>query len=180
MAGSLARTLIAALAVLAMASSAVTADDAELRPDAPAQVVTPAKPPEPEVFRAIGRFIDQSLDNLGATLKGAGDTLGDTTKGAGDVAKGIAKDAAEAADAVVRLPASRTVAGRERCLPAPNGAPDCRIASEALCKSNGFATGRSIDIQTTRKCSAQALLAGRLHSDTECTQESFVVRAVCQ
>jgi hypothetical protein len=180
MAGSLARTLIAALAVLAMSSSAVTADDAEHKADAPAQVVTPARPAEPEVFRAIGRFIDQSLGNLGATLKGAGETLGDTTKGAGDLAKGIAKDAAEAADTVVRLPTSRTVAGRERCRPAPNGAPDCRVASDALCKSNGFASGRSIDIQTTRQCSAQALLAGRIQSESECWQESFVVRAVCQ
>ncbi len=178
MAGSLAQTLVAALAALAMSSSVIVADDAE--PDAPAQIATPAKPPEPEVFRALGRLIDQSIGNLGATLKGAGETLGDTTRGAGDIAKGIAKDAAEAADAVVRLPASRTVAGRERCLPAPNGAPDCRVASDALCKSNGFATGRSIDIQTTRKCSAQAWLSGRAPSDSECAPESFVVRAVCQ
>lgn len=174
-----AQTLVAALAVLAMSSSVVIADDAE-KPDAPAPAATPAKPPEPEVLRAIGRFIDQSIGNIGATLRGAGDTLGDTTKGAGEVAKGIAKDAAEAADAVVRLPTSRTVAGRARCMPAPNGAPDCRVASDALCKSNGFAGGRSIDIQTTRQCSAQALLAGRLQSESECWQESFVVRAVCQ
>jgi hypothetical protein len=180
MAGLLAQIMFAALAVLAMLSSTATADDAEQNADVPAQIAAPAKPPEPEVFRALGRFIDQSIGNLGATLKGAGETLGDTTRGAGDVAKGIAKDAAEAADAVVRLPTSRTVAGRARCLPAPNGAPDCRVASDALCKSNGFATGRSIDIQTTRQCSAQALLAGRLQSDSECWQESFVVKAVCQ
>lgn len=178
MAGSLAQTLVAALAVLAMSSSVSIADDAEIS-DAPAQV-TPAKPAEPEVFRAIGRFIDESISNLGATLRAAPEALGETTKGAGDVAVGIAKDAAGAADALVRLPGSKTVAGRERCLPAPNGAPDCRVASEALCKSNGFATGRSIDIQTTRKCSAQAWLAGRAPSDSECAPESFVVRAVCQ
>jgi hypothetical protein len=172
----------AAALVIAIGVSAAgaRADDAELKPDAPAQVVAPAKPPEPEVFRAIGRFIDQSISNLGATLKAAPDALGETTKGAGDVAKTIAKDAAGAADALVRLPGSRTVAGRERCVPAPNGAPDCRVASETLCKANGYETGRSIDIQSTRKCSAQAWLSGRMPSESECTQESFVVRAVCQ
>ena len=144
-------------------------------------------PTPPEVIGAIGRFIDQSITNVGdgvanvgagvgAGVKGAGETLGGATSAAGDLAKGVT----DAAGTVARLPLSNVVSGRERCVIAPNGAPDCVMASTALCKANGFARGNSLDITSARKCPASAWLQGRGPSDAECVNESFVARAICQ
>jgi hypothetical protein len=153
----------------------------------PAQPDPPQTPPPraglptpPEVIGAIGRFIDQSISNLGAGVdagvKGAGETLGGATGAAGDLAKGVT----DAAGAVARLPLSNVVAGWERCAVAPNGAPDCSVASLALCKTKGFQRGSSVDITSSRKCPAQVWLERRQPSDAECVNESFVSRAICQ
>jgi hypothetical protein len=128
------------------------------------------------VIGAIGRFIDQSITNVGAGVKGAGETLGGATSAAGDLAKGMT----DAAGTVARLPLSNVVTGSERCALAPNGAPDCAAASVTLCKAKGFARGSSLDISGARKCPASAWLQGRVPSDAECVNESFVTRAMCQ
>jgi hypothetical protein len=137
-------------------------------------------PTPPEVIGAIGRFIDQSISNLGAGVdagvKGAGETLGGASGAAGDLAKGVT----DAAGAVVRLPLSNVVAGFERCAVAPNGAPDCNVASVALCKTRGFQRGNSLDITSSRKCPAQVWLERRQPNDNECINEAFVSRAICQ
>jgi hypothetical protein len=137
-------------------------------------------PTPPEVIGAIGRFIDQSISNLGAGVdagvKGAGETLGGATGAAGDLAKGVT----DAAGMVARLPLSNVVAGFERCAIAPNGAPDCNVASAALCKTKGFQRGNSLDITSSRKCPAQVWLERRQPNDAECINEAFVSRAICQ
>jgi hypothetical protein len=161
----------------------------EPAPNAPLQA-RPAPsglPTPPEVIGAIGRFIDQSITNVGAGVatvsagvgagvKGAGETLGGATSAAGDLAKGVT----DAAGTVARLPLSNVVSGWERCVIAPNGAPDCVVASTALCKAKGFTRGNSLDITSARKCAASAWLQGRAPSDAECVNESFVARAICQ
>ncbi len=150
--------------------------------DAPAPAPPPrtALPTPPEVISAIGRFIDQSIANVGAGvgagMKGAGETLGGASSAAGELAKGVGS----AAGAVARLPLSNVVAGRETCIPAANGAPDCAAASVALCRSKGFERGASLDITSARKCPAAVWLEGRQPTDAECTNESFVSRAICQ
>ena len=160
--------------VLLVAASAVAQEAA---PNAPqAQPAPFGLPTPPEVIGAIGRFIDQSITNVGAGVKGAGETLGGATSAAGDLAKGVT----DAAGTVARLPLSNVVTGWERCALAPNGAPDCVIASTALCKAKGFARGSSLDISSARKCPASAWLQGRMPSDAECASESFVTRAMCQ
>jgi hypothetical protein len=150
-------------------------------PDAPPPAPPKAGlPTPPEVIGAIGRFIDQSITNLGAGMdagvKGAGETIGGATGAAGDLAKGVT----DAAGAVARLPLSNVVAGWERCVVAPNGAPDCSVASAALCRTKGFQRGNSLDITSARKCPAQVWLQGRQPTDAECVNESFVSRAICQ
>ena len=104
-----------------------------------------------------------------------------------EVPRGIAKGAI---DAVTRLPAtvglpqvglpSSMVTGRERCAAAANGAPDCVAATEALCRSKGFAAGNSLDIQSAQRCKAHVWLSGRTSEPSDCTTESFVTRAVCR
>jgi hypothetical protein len=179
------------LAVSLAAAQQPQAQSAPLAPPTPQaqppQTDTPPAPPPraglptpPEVIGAIGKFIDRSISNIGAGVdagvKGAGETLGGATGAAGDLAKGVT----DAAGAVARLPLSNVVAGWERCAIAPNGAPDCNVASAALCKTKGFQRGNSLDITSSRKCPAQVWLQGRQPSDSECVNESFVSRAICQ
>ena len=165
--------------VLFVAASAVAQEAAPNAPNAPPPQAQPAPsglPTPPEVIGAIGRFIDQSITNVGAGVNGAGETLGGATSTAGDLAKGVT----DAAGTVARLPLSNVVTGSERCAIASNGAPDCVVASTALCKTKGFARGSSLDISSARKCPASAWLQGRMPSDAECVNESFVTRAMCQ
>jgi hypothetical protein len=157
--------------------------------DPPPVIAAPPDPPQggvrllptpQETFGAIGKFIDQSISNVGAGVnagvKGAGETLGATTSAAGDLAKG----AADAAGTVARLPGTNIVAGHELCALAPNGAPDCDGASLALCKAKGYARGSSLDITSAFKCPVQMYREGRAPNPQECRDESFVSRAICQ
>jgi hypothetical protein len=97
-----------------------------------------------------------------------------------DQAGQAAKGAVDAAANVARLPAARLIDGRERCLTAPNGAPDCRAAALAMCKANGFASGNSVDFQTTETCPPEILASRRPWPAGACTVENFVTRALCQ
>lgn len=146
---------------------------------------------EPGMLESMGRWFRDSFGRFNSRIKDAGGTLGDlgdrasgAAKGAANAAKGAAdaaKDAAKgAADAVARLPRSRVVEGREQCAIAPNGAPDCRTAAEAVCRGKGFSSGTSLDIQSAQKCPARVWLSGRSAESAECQVESFVTRAVCQ
>jgi hypothetical protein len=175
----LAAALAAALVVCA---GLAAAEEAQSPPAGQAPAANPAPPPPaalptpPEIITAIGRFIDQSIANVGAGMRGAGDTLGGATSAAGELAKGVG----EAAGAVARLQLSNVVSGRAVCVVSANGAPDCAAASVALCRSKGFERGASLDITSARKCPAQVWLQGRQPTDAECTSESFVSRAICQ
>ncbi len=163
-------------------------------PADPPQIIT-APPPAPqtsapllperlptpqETFGAIGRAIDQSLQSLGAGVsagvRGTAETLGATTGAAGDLAKGVG----DAAGTVARLPGTNAVSGREVCPIAPNGAPDCASAALALCRTKGFERGNSLDITSSHKCPPQMWREGRAPNPQECTDESFVSRALCQ
>ena len=86
----------------------------------------------------------------------------------------------DAADALSRLTKSPGVKGRAACPVAANGAPDCKVAADKLCQSKGFKQGKSLDVDTTRNCSAKALLSGRKPEESECRTETYVTRAVCQ
>src|SRR4051794_10370841 len=172
------RTILA-VALLASASLASAQDPApplNVVPIEPPQRSAPTLPTPRETFGAIGKFIDQSISNVGAGVRGAGETLGATTSAAGDLAKGVG----DAAGTGARLPATNVVSGHELCVAAPNGAPDCTGASIALCKAKGFQRGSSLDITSAFKCPAQLWREGRAPNNRECTDESFVSRAVCQ
>lgn len=169
-------------AALSLCASVAVADDgADGRSEQAQPAPTPPAPPAalptpPEVLGAIGRFLDQSINNVGAGVKGAGDALG----GASDAATDIAKGVGDAAGTVARLPLSNIVSGRAVCVAEPNRSPDCAAASVALCKSKGFATGASMDITTSRKCPARVWLEKREPVEGECVDEAFVSKAICQ
>jgi hypothetical protein len=101
----------------------------------------------------------------------------EATRGAADVVTGVARDTA---GALSRLPAARVAAGRERCTVAPNGAPDCRVAAETLCRQKGFSSGSSIDFETAEVCPSSAALARWRGEPATCGTENYVTRALCQ
>jgi hypothetical protein len=143
------------------------------QPDPPVAAPAPQQGPAGP-FGTFGRFIDESLRGLGQGLKGAREQMDDLTGRAGSAAK----DAAGS----VNLRRPGVVVGRERCLPAPNGAPDCATATTVMCRANGFESGSSIDMQTEQKCPA-ATPAGPASppmNESQCWLESYVIRALCR
>ncbi len=107
----------------------------------------PAEPPplaRPGFFDAIERFLDESKTKIDQQIKGTTDAAKDAAK---DVAKGAAKGAADVADQASNVflgwPGAKVVRGRVRCTVAPNGAPDCAEAANALCRSKGYGVGKS-------------------------------------
>jgi hypothetical protein len=150
----------------------------------------PAAPSyRPGLFDAFGRWMEESTagfnTNLNATWgEPPGKGMSDAAKGAAEATKGAAdamsSAARETAGALSRLPTSRVVIGRERCTIAHNGAPDCRVAAAALCKANGYASGSSVDFETTELCPSGALMARWRGEPVTCTTENYVTRSLCQ
>ena len=162
---------------------------------APAEAPPPSAPPaqqyaapppateqKPGLFDTFGRWFEESVDAMNkgwkSTIDASSDLLG--SRKAAETAAEMAKGAAEAAGAVGRLGTSRVVTGQSLCAIAPNGAPDCRVAAEKLCKSAGYATGSSVDYVTSERCPTQTYIAGRRPAPGECLTEHTVTRALCQ
>jgi hypothetical protein len=127
----------------------------------PVALPDPAPKENPGLLNEIGRLLDHPSSML-PTLKSPKETIDD------------------AAGAISRLTKSPGVKGRVVCPVAANGAPDCKAAADKLCQSKGFKEGQSLDVDTTRNCSAKALLSGRKPEESECRTENSVTRALCQ
>jgi ElaB/YqjD/DUF883 family membrane-anchored ribosome-binding protein len=142
----------------------------------------PAPPPEkePGFFETLGRWFDKSASNLESGLKNMKSSLDELNAQSAKAAREAAAAARETSESLLKLPNTRMVEGRERCNAAPNGSPDCRTAAEAICRAKGFASGKSLDTQSARKCPARIWLSGRMPAPDECPLETFVTRAVCQ
>ena len=67
------------------------------------------------------------------------------------------------------LPVAGVANGRERCILAPNGAPDCRVAAEGLCRAKGYSGGTSVDFQTVEKCPPPYRVSSRNTPEGVCT-----------
>lgn len=130
-------------------------------------------------FAAVGRWFSQQSVNVNSTFKDARQKVEGFGQDAGAAAKSTVEGAKDAAGAVARIPSVRTVSGHEKCQVAPNGAPDCVAAANAICKTKGFDSGRSLDMTTAEICPPKVWMAGR-STGPECRMETFVSRAVCQ
>ena len=101
-----------------------------------------------------------------------GGQAGQAAKGAADAASTVAKSAADVArdtaTSVTKLPTG-VVRGRERCVLAPNGAPDCRAAAEAMCRAKGYVSGTSVDFETAEKCPPPYRVSSRNTPEGVCT-----------
>ena len=136
--------------------------------------------PPPQAFKpgflsAVGDW----FEGLGSGLRGARSGVENLGHDAGVAARSTVEDAKSAADAVTGISSARVVKGHEARAIAPNGAPDCVVAANTICKSKGFASGKSVDMTTAEVCPAKVYLAGR-NSGPDCHSETFVSRALCQ
>jgi hypothetical protein len=123
-------------------------------------------------FKAQTAVVNSSFEDARKKVEGF-------NSAAGDAAKTTVEGAKDAAGAIARIPATRAVSGHEKCLLAANGAPDCVAAANAMCKTKGFESGKSVDMTTADVCPAKVYLSGR-STGPECTTETFVSRAICQ
>jgi len=130
-------------------------------------------------FSNIGRWFDEQAEKFSSTFKDAGKKVENFGHEAGIAAKTTVDTARDAAGAVARIPGTRVISGHERCRNAPNGAPDCVAAANAICKAKGFESGKSLDMTTAEICPPKVMLSGR-NSGPECKDETFVSRVVCQ
>ncbi len=153
------------------------------QPDAAPPVALPSPPEAPPqkegVFDAFGRWWDKSAADFKASVDKSQEGWRKLNEQNEKAAKDAAAAAKEAADAFSKLSSTRIVEGREMCLVAPNGSPDCQAAAEKICKAKGFTLGKSADIQTSRKCSARAWLSGN-PAESACSLETVVTKAACQ
>lgn len=146
-----------------------------------AQDAAQAKKPHEDTgfFASIGRWFDEQSAKFNSNLRTMGSGVDNFGREAGIAARTTVDGAKDAADAVARIPAARVMRGHVKCTLAPNGAPDCLAAADALCKAKGFESGKSVDMTTAEVCPAQVYLSGR-NSGPECRTETFVSRALCQ
>jgi hypothetical protein len=173
----------------ALAQLAAQPSQAPAQPQPPqAQPSSQPLPPQPQpapkkegFFDAVGRWWDQSAADFDANLKKMKNQIDAANernvKALRDATEGAAAATKEATDALAKLPNTRIIEGRERCLIAPNGSPDCGPAAETICKAKGFKSGTSANIESARKCSARAFLS---RDEKDCTNETIVTRAACQ
>jgi hypothetical protein len=158
-------------------------------PQSPAAApAAPANPPG--TFEALGRWLDDGAANFRDNLRGAKSRMDELdSKAAADrkefeqKAEEARRNAAEATknavDAVARIPVSRVMSGRERCTEAPNGAPDCIAAAQALCRKHGYSSGNSLDFTSAEECPPRVWMSGR-QTAGECITVTFISRAMCQ
>jgi hypothetical protein len=138
-----------------------------------------AKAEHSSILSDIANWFDRQATKISSGFKDAGSQVTNFGHEAGIAAKTTAEGAKEAADAVARIPAARVVSGHQKCTLAPNGAPDCLAAANAICTAKGFQSGKSVDMTTAEVCPAQVYLSGR-NSGPGCRTETFVSRALCQ
>jgi|HubBroStandDraft_6_1064221.scaffolds.fasta_scaffold561196_2 hypothetical protein len=168
---------VAAGAILLTAAVAFAQERSNNQEGAPKSTQTPAE--NPDFFGDIINWFDRQTSNIGSHLKGAGSQVENLGREAGIAAKTTVDGAKDVGDAVVKIPGVRLVRGHEKCQTAPNGAPDCLTAANAMCKSKGFESGKSTDMTTAEVCPARVYISGR-NTGEGCHTETFVSRALCQ
>lgn len=97
-----------------------------------------------------------------------------------DAVKNTAEATKGAASTLLKLPNTRAFEIRERCVPAPNGAPDCQAAASNACRSKGFSGGQPLDVVTAEKCPPAAMLSAQKPGEAECPVETIVSRVLCR
>jgi hypothetical protein len=140
----------------------------------PAEVAPPTADAPPPSFRpgfldALGRWFGDPKATIDSQVRSTQETLG-----------ALGGQARDAAGNVVAIPGTRVITGRQLCPPATNGAPDCQQGVDALCRTRGFQSGRTLDVTSAHRCSARSWIAEGAPKGGPCRLETYVTRAVCQ
>jgi hypothetical protein len=188
--GASAILLVVGTLLAGIAAAQTRAEPPKPAGDAPAATPVPEPPAAPENPGFVGVFgnwmqqgmtsMSTGIDAMFGAAKGAADAASTAAKGAAGVAKGAADAAVDTAAGVTKLSVPGVASGREQCILAGNGAPDCRTAAEALCRARGFTTGASVDFVTSEKCQPPYRSSSRDTPEGVCTLEHFVTRALCK
>jgi len=142
-----------------------TSPQGEPAPSAP----PPAREEDPGLLNEMGKLFEKSLSVL-PPLKSPSETIDDLNtraKDAGDTLSGLARP-------------SSMAAGRMKCPVSSNGAPDCKLGADNLCRSKGFKEGKSLNTDSAETCSAKVLIPGRTRKPDDCRTDHYVTRALCQ
>jgi len=145
----------------------------------PAQAAPPADQPPAAEPEPPSRSNPGLVEEIGKLFKGTTSSLTPSLPSPQQTIDGLNSSAKKATDSLSRiapLSGQSVVVGRTMCIVASNGAPDCKSASDQLCREKGYKEGRSVDIEAAQKCSAKAYFSG----GGACRTENFVTRAVCQ
>jgi hypothetical protein len=177
------------LSVLMLAAGAAMAQAPGAEAPSPASSASspPSNAAAPQPQSAVGAFggwvqqggawMQQGVANMGA---GFGQVVGAIGGQASQVTKDAAAAARNAAASVSKLPNTGIAAGSERCVIAPNGAPDCRVAAETLCRAKGYAGGTSVNSISVENCPPPWRTSRRNAPEGVCTMEHYVTKALCQ
>lgn len=142
-------------------------------PDQPAPAQRePEPPPPPHENSGLIHEIGKMLGKLPA-LKSPSETIDDLNERAKDTTR-------DASDTLSRLAKPLMVTGRTVCPVSPNGAPDCKSASDKMCQAKGFKEGKSLTMDSAEKCSAKVLIPGRTRKPDDCRTDNYVTAALCQ
>jgi hypothetical protein len=135
----------------------------------PAPSSVPPARENPGLFNELGKMFQNSLSIL-PPLKTPGETVDDFNA--------RAKDAGETLSLLAKP--SSMVAGRMICPVSTNGAPDCKLGADKLCRAKGFKEGKSLNTDSAETCSAKVLIPGRVRKPDDCRTDNYVTSALCQ
>ncbi len=149
-------------------------------PSAPTAQPPPAQPPQssappafsPGLVDKLGDLIKGSVDSL----KGSVDNLSSGVKGTEQTIQDLNQGTI---DTLSKLPVTGFVTGHALCARDNTGAPDCRVASDQLCQTRGYKSGRGLDIETAENCNPRVLLPGYQRKQGDCHTDNYVTRAAC-
>lgn len=120
--------------------------------------VPPAREDNPGLINEMGKLFDK-LPSILPPMKSPSETMNDLSR--------------------LATP-STMVSGRVACPASSNGAPDCKLAADQLCRSKGYKEGKSLNADSAEKCSAKVLIPGRQRKPDDCRTDTFVTSALCQ
>lgn len=124
----------------------------------PSTPAPPAREDNPGLIGEMGKLFDK-LPSILPPIKSPSETMNDLSR--------------------LATP-STMVSGRVACPASSNGAPDCKLAADQLCRSKGYKEGKSLNADSAEKCSAKVLIPGRQRKPDDCRTDTFVTSALCQ
>jgi hypothetical protein len=166
-------TATAAFAVgcaLFLVASGLTQENPASNAAPPAQA--PSSNQQPGFVDAVGRWFEEGAAKFKSQMEDAQEKFGQFGSQAREATK-------EATGAIVGLPNARVVNARERCLKAPNGAPDCLTAAVTLCAAKVSRPARASILRANKSAPRRASYSRAARQPARSVRPRFLSRARC-